>query len=226
MSKLPSSVIFDLDGTLVDSARDLTRALNHVLSQAGRPEMDITRVRYLVGDGARALIIKGFSETGNLPDEDEIDTILQKFLKYYLDNITTETILFPGALKVIETLTELGIPLALCTNKAIMLTEKLMTEIGLAPYFNTIVGGDSFNYCKPDPRHLTSTLERMGCPLDGALMVGDSANDVLAAKAAGIRVICVSFGYSKAPVAELNPDRIIDHYNEFFDALALTFTRP
>lgn len=219
MTNTPSAVIFDLDGTLVDSARDLTAALNYVLRQANRPEVAISQVRYLVGDGARAMIKKGFSETGPLPDEAGINRILQDFLAYYLENITDQTIIFPGALKVIEKLVDLGIPLGLCTNKALKLTEKLMTEIGLADYFSAIVGGDSFDYRKPDPRHLTSTLDMMNCSPHRAVMVGDSVNDILAARGAGMPVICLSLGYSKTPIADLNPDGVFDHYDDFFGAL-------
>ncbi|VAV88120.1 Phosphoglycolate phosphatase [hydrothermal vent metagenome] len=219
MSSYPSAIIFDLDGTLVDSAPDLCGALNHVLRQAGRPEMDIARVRHMVGDGARALIIKGFSTSGDLPDANGINAILQDFLDFYLDNITAQTVIFPGALNVLKKLAEMNIPLGLCTNKAIKLTTKLMAESGLSGYFSAIIGGDSFDYCKPDPRHLTSTLNDMKASPDGAVMVGDSINDILAAKAAGIPVICASFGYSKTPIATLNPDAIFDHYDTFFDAL-------
>ncbi len=219
MSNKPTGIIFDLDGTLVDSARDLTGALNHVLRQAKRPEMEISQVRHMVGDGARALIIKGFSETGILPDKDGIDFILENFLEFYRENIAVQTIIFPGALKVIEKLAHMNIPLGLCTNKPIKLTEKLMTEIGLSEYFTAVVGGDSFEYRKPDPRHLTSALDLMKSPFERAIMVGDSNNDILAARAANIPVICVSFGYSKIPVADLNPDIIIDHYADFFNAL-------
>ncbi len=219
MAIKPSGVIFDLDGTLVDSARDLSAALNHVLKQASRPEIALSQVRHMVGDGARALIIKGFSETGHLPDDAEIDIIQDEFLSYYSDHITDQTIIFPGAMRVIERLAEMQIPLGLCTNKAIKLTEKIMTEFGLADYFSAIVGGDSFDYQKPDPRHLTSTLEIMRVEAEGAVMVGDSGNDILAAQRAGIPVIGVSFGYSKTPIAELNPDIIIDHYDDFLNSL-------
>lgn len=225
MSNPPTGIIFDLDGTLVDSAPDLTGALNHVLRGANRPEMKTSQVRHLVGDGAMALIIKGFSETGILPDQAALDDILQDFLDYYRENITARTTIYPGALKVIEKLTERGIPLGLCTNKSIKLTGKLMAEIGLSEYFTAIVGGDSFDYRKPDPRHLTSTLEMMQCSPKHVLMVGDSANDVIAAKAAGIPVICLSFGYSKIPVTNLNPDAILDHYDDFFKTVASIMLR-
>lgn len=222
MTQTPTAVIFDLDGTLVDSARDLAAALNHVLKLAKRPEVDLIQVRCLVGDGARAMIKKGFSETGPLPDDATIDLILEEFLAYYLENITEKTIVFPGALSVIKKLTDRGIPLGLCTNKAIKLTNKLMTEIGLADYFSAIVGGDSFDYRKPDPRHLTSTLDLMGCTVKGAVMIGDSINDILAAKGADIPVICASFGYSQTPIGNLDPDGVFDHFDEFFKVLGET----
>ncbi|PCJ30526.1 MAG: phosphoglycolate phosphatase [Alphaproteobacteria bacterium] len=219
MAIKPSGVIFDLDGTLVDSARDLSAALNHVLKQASRPEIALSEVRHMVGDGARALIIKGFSETGHLPEATEIDIIQDEFLNYYSDHITDQTIIFPGALRVIETLANMKIPLGLCTNKAIKLTKKIMAEFDLTDYFSTIVGGDSFDYRKPDPRHLISTLEIMKADPQRAVMVGDSRNDIMAAQRAGIHVIGVSFGYSKTPIAELNPDMVIDHYDDFLNSL-------
>ena len=222
MSRKPSGVVFDLDGTLVDSARDLSAALNYVLKKARRPEIAMAQVRNMVGDGARALIIKGFSESGTMPDRAEIDAIQTDFLEYYYQNITDQTIIFPGAMRVIEKLAEMEIPLGLCTNKAIRLTEKLMTEIGLSDYFTTIVGGDSFDYQKPDPRHVISTLEMMAVSPHMAIMVGDSANDIVAARDAGVSSVAVSFGYSKIPVADLNADIVIDHYDDFFDAL-MTF---
>ncbi len=220
MSRKPSGVVFDLDGTLVDSARDLSAALNYVLKKAGRAEIPISLVRNMVGDGARALIIKGFSESGILPGKPEIDNIQTDFLDYYYENITDQTIIFPGAMRVIEKLVEMQVPLGLCTNKAIRLTEKLMTEIGLSDYFAAIVGGDSFDYQKPDPRHLTSTLEMMGSSYHQAIMVGDSANDIVAARDAGVTSVAVSFGYSKIPVMDLKPDIIIDHYDDFFDSFS------
>lgn len=219
MTGKPSAVIFDLDGTLVDSARDLTQSLNHVLKLAGRPAMNISQVRHMVGDGARALIIKGFSETGSVPESSEIDVIQATFLDFYHANITDQTIVFPGALNVIKQLTALNIPLGLCTNKALKLSEKLIQEIGLAPYFSAVTGGDSFDYRKPDPRHLTATLDRMKAAPDRAIMVGDSSSDIIAAQRAEIPVIGVSFGYTKVPITSLSPDTIIDHFDDFFPAL-------
>ncbi len=219
MSFSPSTIIFDLDGTLVDSARDLSSALNHVLRHNKRPEIDLDNVRHMVGDGAKALIIKGFTETGTLPNENELKGILEEFLKFYSKNIAQKTIIFPGAINILKKLSNQGIPLGLCTNKVMSLTTKLVNEIGLVDYFDVIVGGDSFDWQKPDPRHISSTLEMLGCDAKKAIMVGDSSNDILAARKAGLKSICVSFGYSKVPVAQLEPDAIIDHYDDFFNAL-------
>ncbi len=218
-NKKPSAVIFDLDGTLVDSARDLTGALNHVLRLANRREIDISQVRNMVGDGAKALIVEGFTATGGLPDQEELDKILDSFLDYYLKNITKDTVIFPDALKVIQKLNEMDIPVGLCTNKAIKLTQRLMEECGLAPYFQAITGGDSFNFRKPDPRHITSTIKMMCADVENAVMVGDSGNDIIPAQEADIPVIAVSFGYTKTPLSELGPDIIINHYEDFFPAL-------
>jgi len=223
MSAKPSAIIFDLDGTLVDSAPDLAAALNHVLRQAGRPEIAAAHVGYLIGDGARAMIIKGFSASGTVPDETGTEAILQEFLSYYQQNITRYTTIFPEALNVIKRLVTMGIPLGLCTNKALGFARKLVTEIGLAPYFTVMTGGDSFDYQKPDPRHLIGTLDMMNCPRERAVMIGDTANDIIAAQKAGVAVIGVSFGYSTTPVTAFRPTVVIDHYNSFFDALAKIF---
>jgi len=219
MSKTPTAVIFDLDGTLVDSAPDLTAALNYVLRRAGRPGMTIPRVRHLVGNGARAMIAKGFSESGTTPDDEAIEDILQDYLSYYEENIADQSTIFPGVKSLLGELAGRGIPLGLCTNKSIRLARKLMTEIGLAGYFPVMTGGDSFDYQKPDPRHLTETLGLMNCPASGAVMVGDTANDIIAAQKAGMASIAVSFGYSATAVTSLNPNAVIDHYNKFPDAL-------
>jgi len=220
MSKNPTAVIFDLDGTLVDSAPDLTAALNYVLRRAGRPGISIPRVRHLVGNGARAMITKGFSESGTLPDADGIDAILQDFLSYYEKNIADQSTIFPGVPDVLKELIGREIPLGLCTNKSIRLARKLMTEIGLAKYFPVMTGGDSFDYQKPDPRHLTETLGLMNCPVSGAVMVGDTANDIIAAQKAGMASIGISFGYSATAVARFNPTSVINHYSGFADALS------
>tara|TARA_B100001939_G_scaffold348193_1_gene373644 strand:- start:5096 stop:5809 length:714 start_codon:yes stop_codon:yes gene_type:complete len=219
MSEKLSAVLFDLDGTLVDSARDLTLSLNHVLRQTGRPEVSLDEVRHMVGHGARALIMKGMEKTGDVPPEEEIDQLQDMFLAYYQAHMSEETVVFPGVHDALSRLKKNGIDLAICTNKSELLTHKLLEELELAPYFTAVTGGDSYPFRKPDPRTLLATLEKMGQSAEKALMVGDSANDIEAARAAGLPVIGVSFGYTPVPVQDLKPDIVIDHYNEFFPAL-------
>lgn len=220
MTTLPSSLIFDLDGTLVDSAPDLSRSLNYVLKSAGREEIHISQIRHMVGEGARALIIKGFSATGSLPQDDEIDQLLEQYLEFYLHNISEESSLFPGLDVLLPELAAADIPLAVCTNKAMKLTRPLLEGLGIDHLFRAITAGDSFSYRKPDPRHLLSTLEMMDCTAEGSIMVGDSASDINAAHNAKIPVIAVTFGYTAVPVSSLNPTVVIDHYRDFLPALA------
>lgn len=220
MKNRPEAIIFDLDGTLVDSARDLSHALNHVLQMEGRNPLPLLQVRHMVGQGARAMIIKGFSETGSLPDTGKIDLILENFLEHYHDHIADHTIVFPGVIDLLKQLNDMKIPLAVCTNKSLKLSGRLLTEIGLMKYFHTITGGDSFAYRKPDPRHLLSTLDMMGLSAKKAVMVGDSASDIDAARGASIPVIAVPFGYTEIPVSQLSPDIVIEHYDQFFEALS------
>ncbi|MFC7049370.1 phosphoglycolate phosphatase [Emcibacter nanhaiensis] len=219
MSNKLNAVIFDLDGTLVDSALDLTATLNHVLHLEGRPQISIDEVRHMVGHGSRALIIKGFDHSGEVPPEAELDRLQKIFLDYYNDHIADHTISFPGLWEALTELKGSGVKLAVCTNKVEDLSHKLLKSLGLDDFFCALTGGDSFDYKKPDPRHLLSTLELMGCEVDGAVMVGDSANDIDAARNAAIPVIGVTFGYTPVPVTELSPDRVIDHYDKLIPAL-------
>lgn len=222
----PSAIIFDLDGTLVDSAIDLTASLNYVLELAGRDKIELSAVRQMVGQGARALIIKGFSHSGSLPAEHQIDEILQQYLDHYLLNISAGTIVFDGAMEILEKLKHHNIPIGICTNKLSKMSHALLNELNIDHYFSSICCGDTFDYKKPDPRHLLSTCQMMGVDPKYAIMVGDSASDINGALAANIPVIAVSFGYTDIPVKELGADIIIDHYGEFVDAVNKIIPRP
>ncbi len=219
LNKKPTAVIFDLDGTLVDSALDLTATLNHLLRINGRETIDNSVVRHMVGEGARALIIKGFSHTGDLPSEDKLDEIFEEYLNYYLANVSVETVMFDGVLNVLNKLQAQGIPMAVCTNKITELTHALLKSLEIDHFFSAITCGDSFDYKKPDPRHLYSTCDMMNVDPTGAIMVGDSASDVNSAIAANMPVIGVSFGYTAIPMRELGPNIVIDHFDEFIEAV-------
>ncbi len=215
----PSAILFDLDGTIADTALDLAATLNHLLTIAGRDIIEPSLVRNMVGQGAKALIIKGFSHTGKTPDDQEIEALFDQYLDYYMNHIADETVLFPGAKKLLDSIHAHEIPMAICTNKNIELTHALLKEMNIDDYFSAVTCGDSFPYKKPDPRHLFSTCELMNADPDRAIMVGDSINDIDAGKAAKMITVGVSFGYTETPVHELGPDIIIDHFDEFTAAV-------
>lgn len=208
------AVLFDLDGTLVDTALDLTAALNHVLEVAGRRPVDPTSVRAMVGRGGRVLIERGMAATGDVVDERTLDTYVSHFLSYYDENIATNSAPFPGAVDMLESLRNEGWMLAVCTNKPEALSLKLLEKLEMLTLFERVAGADTYAFRKPDPRHATMILNEFETPTSKALFVGDSAPDVLAAKAANIPVAVMSFGYSVEPIDELGADVILDHLSQ------------
>ncbi len=208
-------VIFDLDGTLIDSAPDLHAATNHVLKTIGRPAVTLEQVRSFVGHGALMLIEKALLATGGMNGYSPAD-LRPTFLEFYGDNLTRYTQPFPGAERVLSTLQSDGICLGLCTNKPAALVGPILEEIGFQAYFGAITGGDTFTFKKPDPRHLTETAKLLSGN-GPVLMVGDSAPDINAAKAAGFPCVAVTFGYSQTPVGELGADRTISALPELLD---------
>lgn len=219
LKNMPRCVVFDLDGTLIDTGPDLTAATNHVLALAGRPSVTVAEVRDMVGLGARKLIERGLAHTGGGTLE-QAESLLQPFLDYYADNICVGSQPFPGVEQTLTRLQDAGILLGICTNKPEGLSHALIEALGWQRFFPVNVGGDSLPYRKPDGRHILKVVERLGGnPLE-AVMVGDSAVDVGAARDAGLPVVAVSFGFSSVPAAELGADALIDHFDQLIDALA------
>lgn len=214
------AIVFDLDGTLVDSAPDLAVATDHVLRSFGRPPVGLDAVRKLVGDGARALIVRGLELTGPMPPADEIDRAVDIFIDHYAANIATHTRPFPGVVAALERLRDAGARLGVCTNKREGLSHQLLGQLGLAGYFDAVVGGDSLPVRKPDGGHLLGTLAAMKCGPEDAVMVGDSINDIRAARNAGVPVVAVSFGYTSIAPADLGADALIGHFDGLWDAVA------
>lgn len=213
-------MVFDLDGTLVDTSPDLTAALNSVLVAAGRMPLPEEEVRHLVGRGARVLIERGMEVTGEPVDQALIPELLEDFLDHYGANIAAGSQPFPGAETAVRRLIAHGHPVGICTNKPIALSFKLMDALNLRRYFPVILGADSQPYRKPDPRHLLDTVAKLGGDPRNAVMIGDSETDVKTAKAANIPVILVSFGYTEIPVGDLGGDAIIDHFDALDAAIA------
>ena len=216
----PTTIVFDLDGTLIDSAPDLTEALNRVLDEQELPPVTTAAVRHMVGDGAVKMIERGFAAAGR-PWQDDLPLALRdSFLAHYEDCMTDNTVAFDGVVAALEALSAAGQTLAICTNKPAAMSEIILAHLGLDRFFASVLGGDSLAVHKPDPLHLLETISRAGGSREAAVMVGDSATDVGAARNAGVPVVAVSFGYTRIAPAELGADALIDHFDELLPALA------
>jgi phosphoglycolate phosphatase len=220
MTSAPPIAVFDLDGTLADTAPDLIATLNVVLDREGVPGLPVEQARELISAGGRALLDRGLEAAGREVTPAKLEALYHAFLAHYGENICVSTRLYPGASDALDRLQAAGFRLAICTNKMEAHSVRLLEALGVADRFATICGRNTFPWFKPDPRHLTMTIDRAGADPRRAVMVGDSYSDVTAAKAAGIPVVALSFGYADRPLIELEPDRIVDRYEELFDAVA------
>ena len=217
--------VFDLDGTLVSSAEDLIATLNAILKSEGLDPVDIPPFRKWVGFGAKRLMEKGFEANGVATTAEQLDALLPRFLDHYEANMAVHTRLFDGALTAMEGLRADGWSLGICTNKSTRLTLPLLEQLGISSLFASVVAGDTFSRAKPHAEPLLGAIERAGGTPSASVMVGDTVTDIDAAKAAGVPVIAVDFGYSPEPIADHGPDRIISHFDELrsaIDAFAIT----
>jgi phosphoglycolate phosphatase len=214
------TIVYDLDGTLADTAEDLVATLNWLLARDGLKPLKVENAGSLVGAGARPLIARGFAAAGKSLDPDELEALFADYLKHYNAHIVDRTRLYPGVEEALATLARAGWVQAVCTNKIEGSARLLIERLGVAKRFAFICGQDTFGVGKPDPAPLIKTIAASGGASNRAIMVGDSATDIKTARAAGLPVIAVDFGYSDAPVAELGPDRVISHFDELADACA------
>jgi phosphoglycolate phosphatase len=219
------TIAFDLDGTLVDTAPDLIRATNHTLSLENLPAVAPASILPWVSFGAWRMIEHGLAANRVTRTEVEIRGMLERFLAYYADNIAVESRPFELIPELLQRLDAHRVLLVVCTNKQEALSRALLKQLGLAKWFRTVAGRDTYPVCKPDPGHLVNVVADAGGDIGRAIMVGDSETDVLTARAAGVPIIGVSFGYTDVPMRELNPDVVIDHYSEFERALATLLPR-
>ncbi len=218
MTRLPATVVFDLDGTLVDTAPDLCAAMNYALQKLGRPTVPAEIARDMAGQGARKLIEKGLKVSGDAPAE-LVEAGLPHFLSFYAGHIADESRIFPGVEAALDALAAAGCRLAICTNKPVALSIALVAAVGWDGRFVANLGFDSVPSPKPDPAHLFATIAAAGGDPATTAYVGDSITDTMTARAAGVPVVAVSFGFSDRPVTELGADVIIDHYDELLPAL-------
>lgn len=212
-------IIFDLDGTLVDTAPDLTAAMNHVLNTIDRPSVAEEHVRHMVGHGARKMLETGLDFTGGRDDHD-LAALHQAFLRFYADNIAVSSTPYSGCEAMLQRLSDAGILMAICTNKPIGLALPLLEKLNITHYFNCIKGGDSFAFKKPDGRHIIHTAAELTGDGD-IIMVGDSITDIKAAQSANVPSIAVTFGYSDPPAATLGADYTVDCLSEIPTLLGL-----
>ncbi len=214
------ALVFDLDGTLVETAPDLWAALNHVLAAEGRPEVPFAEVRYMIGDGARAMIAQGLAASGSEPSADEIERSLPLFLEHYGDHIADRSHAYEGVVDTLSLLAAAGHPMGVCTNKPIALTERLFEALDLARFFDVVLGGDSLPVRKPDPAHLLAVVEGLRAEAERSVMIGDSRNDILGGRAAGLTTVAVSYGYSEVPAAELGASHVIERFSDLPEMLS------
>jgi len=213
-------VVFDLDGTLIDSAPDLRAAANTVLAEAGRPPLDLPTIRRFVGDGVRKLIERAFATTGPALTAAELDRATARYTALYEAAATVLTRPYEGVIETLQRLRASDLKLAVCTNKPAQAAGIVLAELGLAPLFDAVSGGDSVARRKPDPAHVLDALERIGGSPRAAAMVGDNEHDIAAGKAAGLFTIAVTYGYARVPYPELGADRLIDRFDELAALLA------
>jgi len=214
-----ATIIFDLDGTLIDTAPDLIDTLNTILGREGLPAIPYDEARALIGHGARSMLERGLA-VAERPAGD-IDRMFADFVAYYAEHIADRSRPFPGVEAALDTLAGRGCTFAVCTNKLEWLSVRLLKSLGLAERFAAICGQDTLGVQKPHPEALLGTLRRAGGYLDRAVMVGDSETDIATARAARMPVVAVDFGYTAVPVGELGPDKIISHYRYLPDAIEM-----
>jgi len=208
------TVVFDLDGTLVDTAPDLINALNFVLNREGLPPVPLHSARNMIGAGARKLIERGLELDGRSAGVEDITRLTSDFIDYYAAHIADASRPFEGLEGALDELREIGYRFAVCTNKLEWLSKLLLDRLGLSSRFSAICGADTFGISKPDPAILRETIARAGGQLSSTIMVGDAGPDIGVARRAGIPVIGVEFGYTDVPIADLKPDRLINHMRE------------
>ena len=215
----PPLAVFDLDGTLADTAYDLVATLKVVLDREGLPPLPLEEGRAVVGAGARALIERGIAAAGREVAPAHLDELHRIFLAYYSEHLCDETRLFPGVIEALDQLQAAGFRLAVCTSKNEAYSVEVLQGLGIADRFAAVCGRESFPYVKPDPRHLLLTIKQAGGDPGRSVMIGDSLTDIATARAAGVPVVAVTFGYSDVPVGTLGPDALIDRFDELFGAV-------
>ena len=217
----PQAILFDLDGTLVDSAPDLCVAVNRMLNERGLDSVGLAAVRNWVGNGTRRLIARAL--TGTMDDDPparEWESALERFYEFYAERLYVDSQPFPGAVEALRALQQMGLAIGVVTNKPRRFAEPIVAYMGLGEVVGVVVGGDCTPARKPDPQPLYLAVQRLGVSIDNTVMVGDSATDVAAARQAGVPVVCVPYGYRRGvATGQLGADRVIGSLTELPELL-------
>lgn len=213
MTHSPLAILFDLDGTLVDTAPDLLASLNAVLTRAGHRPVKPTELRNMVGHGVRALFERAFKETGTPVSPEDLARYSDEFMAHYRENIARESRPFPGVVETLKRLADAGAKLGVCSNKPQELTDLLLAQLDLARHFGAVYGGGKAAQNKPAPDHVLELVDALEGSRGRAVLIGDSTVDVAAARAAGIPVIVMSYGYTPVAASELGADAVADDFS-------------
>lgn len=216
----PPLLVFDLDGTLVETAGDLIAALNYVLGREAASPVPVATARQMVGHGARYLINQGLAASGRSVSPDRLEILFEQFVGFYEANIAVHSHVFPGVVAALDRFAAAGFVFAVCTNKIESASLLLLDTLGILDRFRFVCGQDTFGIAKPDPLVLLQTIARAGGVPQRCIMVGDSNTDILTARNAGVPVVAVDFGYTDVPVRELGADTVISHFDELWQAVA------
>lgn len=213
------TIVFDLDGTLIETVLDLVPALNHTIASQGLEPVTVDQIRPIVSAGSKAMIRQAY-KLQDLEITDELcDQLFDQFISRYEANISNHSVFYDGCLFAMETLASNGFILAVCTNKYEAMAKKLLSGMGAIEKFAAISGGDTFKFRKPDPRHILETVAAAGGQPKHAIMIGDSYNDIEAAKRANVMSIAVDFGYSDVPVSTLGANSVISHFDDLYPTI-------
>jgi phosphoglycolate phosphatase len=213
------TVIYDLDGTLIDSAKDMQVAVSRVLADHGLPPVTEDDVRIFMGQGSKVTMNKAFTKYGKSLDDEALSAVTREFVRYYEADPVSHTSAFAGVPEVVQCFDKLGLKQGVCTNKFERPSRMILEHLKLMPPIADLAGADTFPVRKPDPRHILMLIERMGRSPDRAVMIGDSIHDVEAAHAAGLPAVLVSWGYTDRPASELGAEAVIERFDALPQAL-------
>ena len=220
ISRLPGAIVWDLDGTLIDSAPDLCRALNVVLAESDCEALGVELVRTMIGNGVPKLVERGFRAAGRQLSDTELERMVEQFMVHYSANPTAHTRLYPGVGETLEKLAAAGVKQGLCTNKPEAVTRLILQQLDIDQYFLAVVGGDTTDARKPDPEPLRYCIDAMGATVSDTIMIGDSAVDAGSARALRVPIGLVAHGYRDTDVADINADFLFEDVASVPSALA------